>query len=137
VAEQLAGGSSAGLVLGRIWPVELFKEQLIYEQSAARTVREQEEKRWCDWSCQPVKIEQLDTETAASAGDLWLADAAKGVKSERNQPFGRMGIGRMIKRAGEAASELASVCSAFASSINLPNINTACEYLLDAQGCFV
>ena len=68
---------------------------------------------------------------------LRLADAAKGVKSERNQPFGRMGIGRMIKRAGEAASELASVCSAFARSINLPNINAACEYLLDAQGCFV
>jgi Family of unknown function (DUF5681) len=37
----------------------LFEEQLIYEQSAARTVREQEEKRWCDWSCQPLKIEQL------------------------------------------------------------------------------
>ena len=45
VAEQLAGGSSANFVLGRIWPVELFKEQLIYEQSAARTVREQQEKR--------------------------------------------------------------------------------------------
>ena len=26
MAEQLAGGSSAGFVLGRIWPVELFKE---------------------------------------------------------------------------------------------------------------
>jgi hypothetical protein len=110
---------------------------LIYEQLAARTVREQQEKRSCVGSRQPLKIEQLDTETAASAGDLWLADAAKGVKSERNQPFGPMGIGRMIKRAGEAASELASVCSAFARSINLPNINTACEYLLDAQGCFV
>ena len=32
---------------------------MIYEQSAARTVRGQEEKRWCDWSCQPLKIEQL------------------------------------------------------------------------------
>jgi hypothetical protein len=36
----------------------LFKERLIYEQSAARTVREQQEKRSCDWSRQPLKIEQ-------------------------------------------------------------------------------
>ena len=37
----------------------LFVEQLIYEQSAARTVREQQEKRSCGWSRQPLKIEQL------------------------------------------------------------------------------
>jgi hypothetical protein len=37
----------------------LFKEQLIYEQSAARTVREQQEKRPCGWSRQPLKLEQL------------------------------------------------------------------------------
>jgi hypothetical protein len=38
---------------------QLFKERLIYEQSAARTVREQQEKRTCLWSRQPLKIEQL------------------------------------------------------------------------------
>ena len=43
---------------GEISPL-LFKERLIYEQSAARTVREQQEKRSCDWSRQPLKIEQL------------------------------------------------------------------------------
>jgi hypothetical protein len=37
----------------------LFKEGLIYEQLAARTVREQQEKRPCGWSRQPLKIEQL------------------------------------------------------------------------------
>ena len=37
----------------------LFVEQLFYEQSAARTVREQQEKRSCGWSRQPLKIEQL------------------------------------------------------------------------------
>ena len=37
----------------------LFKEQLIYEQSATRTVREQQENRTCVWSRQPLKIEQL------------------------------------------------------------------------------
>ena len=42
-------------------------------------------------------------------GELWRANAKKGIKSdyvflnERGQPFGRMGIGRMIERAGEAA----------------------------------
>ena len=80
------------------------KNDSLNAQLASRTVRDQQEKRTCVWlSRQPLKIEQLRTETAASAGDLWRADAAKGVKSERNQPFGRMGIGRMIKRAGEAA----------------------------------
>jgi len=32
---------------------------MIYEQSAARTVREQQENRTSDWSRQPLKIEQL------------------------------------------------------------------------------
>jgi hypothetical protein len=36
-----------------------LKERLIYEQSAARTVREQPEKRSSGWSRQPLKIEQL------------------------------------------------------------------------------
>jgi hypothetical protein len=36
----------------------LFKERLIYEQSAARTVREQQGKRSCDRSRQPLKIAQ-------------------------------------------------------------------------------
>jgi site-specific recombinase XerD len=43
-------------------------------------------------------------------GELWRANAKKGIKSDyvflnkRGQPFGRMGIGRMIERAGEAAT---------------------------------
>ena len=43
-------------------------------------------------------------------GELWRANAKKGIKSdyvflnERGPPFGRMGIGRMIERAGEAAN---------------------------------
>ena len=35
-----------------------FREQLIYEQSAARTVREQQQKRSCGGSRQPLKIAQ-------------------------------------------------------------------------------
>jgi len=34
-------------------------KKVIYEQSTARTVREQQEKRSRGWSCQPLKIEQL------------------------------------------------------------------------------
>jgi site-specific recombinase XerD len=51
----------------------------------------------------------LERDEHKALGDLWRAGAAKGVKSgyvfvnERRQPFGRMGIGRMIERAGEAA----------------------------------
>jgi hypothetical protein len=37
----------------------LFKEQLIYEQSATRTPPEQQQKRSCRWSRQPLKIDQL------------------------------------------------------------------------------
>ena len=37
----------------------LFKEQLIFEQSTARTVGEQHENRTCGWSRQPLTIEQL------------------------------------------------------------------------------
>jgi hypothetical protein len=40
-------------------PWTLFKERLIYEQSAARTAREQQEKQPCRWLRQPLKIEQL------------------------------------------------------------------------------
>ena len=32
---------------------------MIYEQSAARTVGEQQENRTCGWSRQPLKTEQL------------------------------------------------------------------------------
>src|ERR1700730_4560929 len=39
--------------------IELFVFHPIYEQSAARTVREQQEKRSCVGSRQPLKIEQL------------------------------------------------------------------------------
>jgi hypothetical protein len=43
----------------RFWASELFKEHLIYEQSAARTVHETREKRSCGSLRQPLKIEQL------------------------------------------------------------------------------
>ena len=45
----------------------LFKERLIYKQSAARTVREQQEKRSCGWSRQPLKIEQLHSDGSSRA----------------------------------------------------------------------
>jgi hypothetical protein len=41
------------------WQTSLFKERLIYEQSAPRTVREQQEKRPSGLSRQQLKIEQL------------------------------------------------------------------------------
>jgi hypothetical protein len=39
--------------------VQRFKEQPIYEQSAAQTLREQQQKRPCGSTRQPLKIEQL------------------------------------------------------------------------------
>jgi type 1 fimbriae regulatory protein FimB len=51
----------------------------------------------------------LERDEHKALGDLWRANAASGVKAgyvfvnERGAPFGRMGIGRMIERAGEAA----------------------------------
>jgi type 1 fimbriae regulatory protein FimB/type 1 fimbriae regulatory protein FimE len=50
----------------------------------------------------------LERDEHKALGELWRASAKKGIKScvflnERGQPFGRMGIGRMIERAGEAA----------------------------------
>jgi hypothetical protein len=45
---------------------QLFKEQPIYQQSEARTVREQREKRSCGWSRQLLKIEQLHCEALTS-----------------------------------------------------------------------
>jgi type 1 fimbriae regulatory protein FimB len=51
----------------------------------------------------------LERDEHKALGDLWRANAANGVKAgyvfvnERGAPFGRMGIGRMIERAGEAA----------------------------------
>ena len=50
----------------------------------------------------------LERDEHKALGELWRA-AAKGARSgyvfvnERGHPFGRMGIGRMIERAGEAA----------------------------------
>jgi site-specific recombinase XerD len=50
----------------------------------------------------------LERDEHKALGELWRANAKKGIKSdyvflnERGQPFGRMGIGRMIERAGEA-----------------------------------
>ena len=51
----------------------------------------------------------LERDEHKALGELWRANAKKGIKSdyvflnERDQPFARMGIGRMIERAGEAA----------------------------------
>jgi site-specific recombinase XerD len=51
----------------------------------------------------------LERDEHRALGELWRAYAAKGVKpsyvfvNERGHPFGRMGIGRMIERAGESA----------------------------------
>jgi len=51
----------------------------------------------------------LERDELKALGELWRANAKKGIKSdyvflnERGQPFGRMGVGRMIERAGEAA----------------------------------
>jgi site-specific recombinase XerD len=51
----------------------------------------------------------LERDEHRALGDLWRAYAKRGVKSdyvfvnERGQPFGRMGIARMIERAGEVA----------------------------------
>ena len=51
----------------------------------------------------------LERDEHKALGELWRACAKRGIKSdyvfrnERGQPFGRMGIGRMIERAGEAA----------------------------------
>jgi hypothetical protein len=48
---------------------ELFKEGLIYEQSAARTVCEQQESRTFGWSRQPLKIEQLQRRPSRHWGE--------------------------------------------------------------------
>ena len=51
----------------------------------------------------------LERDEHKALGELWRANAKNGIKSdyvflnERGRPFGRMGIGRMIERAGEAA----------------------------------
>ena len=54
---KAAGTGPGGVESGRA--LKLFKERLIYEESAARTVGEQQEKRSFGWSRQPLKIEQL------------------------------------------------------------------------------
>jgi site-specific recombinase XerD len=51
----------------------------------------------------------LERDEHKALGELWRANAKEGTKSgyvfvnERGQPFGRMGIARMIERAGEPA----------------------------------
>jgi type 1 fimbriae regulatory protein FimB/type 1 fimbriae regulatory protein FimE len=51
----------------------------------------------------------LERDEHKALGELWRANAKKGIKSdyvflnERGLPFGRMGISRMIERAGEVA----------------------------------
>ena len=50
----------------------------------------------------------LERDEHRALGELWRAYAAKGKSAyvfvnERGHPFGRMGVGRMIERAGEAA----------------------------------
>jgi hypothetical protein len=45
---------------------DLFKEGLIYEQSAVRTVGQRPKKQWCHWTRQLLKIEQLPFMVAAS-----------------------------------------------------------------------
>jgi site-specific recombinase XerD len=51
----------------------------------------------------------LEKDEHKALGELWRGYAKQGIKSayvfnnERGQPFGRMGIARMIERAGEAA----------------------------------
>ena len=51
----------------------------------------------------------LERDEHRALGELWRSYAAKGIKTgyvfvnERGHPFGRMGIGRMIERGGEAA----------------------------------
>jgi integrase len=51
-------------------------------------------------------VHYLEKDEHKALGDLWRANAKKGIKSpyvfvnERGQPFGRMGIGRMIERGG-------------------------------------
>ena len=71
-------------------PTVLFKERLIYEQSAARTVREQQEKRSCGWSRQPLKIEQLccnsHREVVPSYGRLTSGWQIARAQSVRNSP---------------------------------------------------
>jgi type 1 fimbriae regulatory protein FimB/type 1 fimbriae regulatory protein FimE len=54
----------------------------------------------------------LEKDEHKGLGELWRAYVKEGIKSayvfnnERGQPFGRMGIARMIERAGEAAGLL-------------------------------
>jgi hypothetical protein len=53
LAKMMPGDYSAPHIFSN-----LFKEQPIYEQSAVRTLREQQENRPSAWMRQPLKIEQ-------------------------------------------------------------------------------
>jgi site-specific recombinase XerD len=56
-----------------------------------------------------ARVLYLERDEHKALGELWRANAKKGIKSdyvflnERGQPFGRMGVGRMIEGAGESA----------------------------------
>jgi hypothetical protein len=73
---------------------------------------------WQQWDSYPHRLRTKSIRAAATnahaalrwlRGELWRGYAKGGIKSdyvflnERGQPFGRMGIGRMIERACEAA----------------------------------
>jgi hypothetical protein len=58
--------------------LSLFVEQPIYEQSAARTVREQQEKRSCGWSRQPLKL------------NSWAAASLAAIAIAASSPFAAM-----------------------------------------------
>ena len=76
---------------------------LRYPCTSARQLRESLR------SLAPASSHYLDRDEHKAIGDLWRANAAKGIEfgyvfvNERDQPFGRMGVGRIIERAGEAA----------------------------------
>ena len=54
-------------------------------------------------SLAPASSHYLDRDEHKAIGDLWRANAAKGIEfgyvfvNERDQPFGRMGVGRIIE----------------------------------------
>jgi hypothetical protein len=62
------------IVLSNVVARQLFKEGMIYEQSAAQTVREQQEKRSGGWSRQPLKIEQLPRWALPSGNPTLIAE---------------------------------------------------------------
>jgi site-specific recombinase XerD len=74
----------------------------------------------------------LEKDEHKALGELWRTYAKKGIKSayvfnnERGQPFGRMGVARMIERAGEAAK--------FPFPIHVHMLRHSTGYALAANG---